>query len=136
MRSALRRRSPWILVACIAATLSLHGQTSSTTDRADTTDNRVRLIDPGISSGRPVFLLPPSLSIIPGDFGDPETIGLGTPPPFLGDPVTGKIDLIAPFKLQLEKQKELQTLRSVLGTVQVGAVAYLAYKQIRRWGKK
>jgi hypothetical protein len=136
MRSALQRRSSWILMACIAATLSLHGQTSSVTGRVDTSDNHVRLIDPGISSGRPVFLLPPSLSIIPGDFGESELQGFGAPPPFLGNSVTGKIDLIAPFKLQLEKQKELQTLRSVLGTVQVGAVAYLAYKQIKRWGKK
>jgi hypothetical protein len=136
MTDSTHRTACWLVFCCFAVAFSVHGQGLMGGEMKDTSSNRLRLIDPGISSGRPVFLLPPTLSIIPDDFSVTEERGFTSVPPFLASSVTGKIDLIAPFKLQLAKQNELHTLRSILGTVQLGAVGYLAYKQIKRWGKK
>jgi hypothetical protein len=37
---------------------------------------------------------------------------------------------------QYLEDSKLNPLRTILGTVQVGAVAYLAYRHIKKWGKK
>ena len=34
------------------------------------------------------------------------------------------------------EDSKFNPIRTILGTVQVGAVAYLAYKHIKKWGKK
>ena len=47
-----------------------------------------------------------------------------------------KIDLISSWKSVLNKQEELRTLRTILGTVQLGGVAYLAYRHLKKYGLK
>jgi len=45
-----------------------------------------------------------------------------------------RVDLISPFCLQMESEARLRTLQTVLGAVQVGGVAYLAYRHIKKYG--
>lgn len=47
-----------------------------------------------------------------------------------------KIDLDSPLRLQLAKQNEYGTMRVVLGTVQLGGVAYIAYRHLKKYGLK
>ena len=51
-------------------------------------------------------------------------------PPLLGSLLEPKADLTASLRLQWAKDNELKTLRYVLGTVQFGGAAYLAYRAL------
>jgi hypothetical protein len=100
----------------------------------DTNEHLIRLIDPGISLGKPAFLLPPTLDIIPDDLlGMSDNTLIGSTP-FFPLVTTQKIDLISPFKLQRAKEEEFRTWRAILGSVQLGGVAYLAYRHIKKYG--
>jgi hypothetical protein len=134
MNTLIVQRVQYTLVLCLLVAISLHGQDFGNT--GDTSQSRVRLLDPGISSGKSLFYLPPSLRIIPVDLMDSHGPLYETPLPYLRSPVSGKIDLIAPFKLQLERQKDLQTVRTILGTAQLGGALYLGYQQLRKREKK
>ncbi|MCX6139209.1 MAG: hypothetical protein NTV54_17140 [Ignavibacteriales bacterium] len=43
-----------------------------------------------------------------------------------------KLDLAAPWKLQLAEENTYRTLRMVLGSIQVGGVAYLMYEHFKK----
>ncbi|MFI5252183.1 MAG: hypothetical protein ACHQQQ_07095 [Bacteroidota bacterium] len=47
-----------------------------------------------------------------------------------------KIDLISPWKLQLAHQDEYKTLYTILGSIQMGGVAYIAYQHVKKYGWK
>ena len=47
-----------------------------------------------------------------------------------------KIDLIAPWKLQLAKQEKYSTMRLILGSVGFGGAAYIAYQHLKKYGLK
>lgn len=119
-------------------TLAASGQhqSGSDTTTADTV-NRITIIDPGISSGKPTLLFPLSLQH-DAMTGFPEFLFLeetpGMRPPLLGGAIEPKVDLISPFRLQMESADRLKTMRALLGTVQIGGVVYLAYRHIRKYG--
>lgn len=102
----------------------------------DTAGRAIRLIDPGISIGRPTFILPPSLDIIPEDMPGLIPHDLAGPFPLLPITTGQKIDLISPFRLQMAKENEYRTWRKILGSVQFGAVGYLVYRRIKKYGLK
>ena len=102
----------------------------------DTSDRAIRLIDPGISTGRPTFMLPPSLDIIPEDMPGLIPHDLAGPFPLLPISTGQKIDLISPFRLQMARENESRTWRTILGSVQIGGVAYLVYRRIKKYGLK
>ena len=126
-----------LLFLPLVFTITGFAQQSSRVDSADT--NRILIIDPGISTGRPVLLLPPSLRddeeiIFPHSFllaGKP-----GAPPPFLMGISQPQTDLLAPLKLQMQGEEKLRPLRTILGTVQIGGVAYMAYRYLKKHGLK
>ncbi len=45
-------------------------------------------------------------------------------------------DMLQPLRLQYESEKKLSTLRYVLGMAQTGAVGYLLYRHIKKYGFK
>ncbi|HCV43181.1 MAG TPA: hypothetical protein DGH68_06830 [Bacteroidetes bacterium] len=105
----------------------------------DSAANRVILFDPGISTGKATLLLPKSLQSEPTFFIPPFLFSERAPgvvPPFLGGMIEQKADLISPLRLQMESEARLRTLRTVLGTVQVGGVVYMAYRRIKKYGLK
>jgi hypothetical protein len=98
---------------------------------------RVVVLDPGISLGRATLLFPPALreegALVVPPFADGMSYGApglpfllpGTPPP---------MDMMVSYRLQRAREDELSTLRSVLGTVQLGAVGYVAYMHLKKRG--
>jgi len=51
-------------------------------------------------------------------------------PPLLGSLAEPKADLMAPLRDQWARGEQMKTLRTVLGSVQIGAVGYLAYRAL------
>jgi hypothetical protein len=131
---------PCVVFLSLVATLAVLAQQRSggdttVADRA----NRITIIDSGISLGKPMLLLPPSLQSDREIAVPPFLFGGGTPgvpPPFPGGGVELRADLTSPLRLQMESEARLRTLYTVLGTVQVGGVAYLAYRRLKKYGLK
>ena len=91
------------------------------------------ILDPGLSTGHTTLLLPPALQYEE----TPEDTSIfalwkktAVRPPLIGGFVEPKADLTATLRAQWAKDSELSTLRTVLGTVQIGGVAYLAYRAL------
>ncbi len=97
---------------------------------------RIIILDPGLSLGRASFLYPPTLGsglpfqdasmTLPGD-------EFGFIPPFLGGVYQPRASLISPLPPLLSKQ-EMNPLQIILGAVQTGAVGYMAYRHIKKYG--
>ena len=98
--------------------------------------NRIVLIDPGLSLGRATFLFPTTLGDeLPfHDLGvtSPQ-LGPGLVGPFAAGFLAPRADLMSPLRLQMEKEK-LSPFQTVLGAVQLGAVGYMAYRHIKKYG--
>ncbi len=56
--------------------------------------------------------------------------------PFIGGAIEQKIDLLLPLRLQMEQEKRLRPLWMVLGTIEAGGAAYIAYEHLRKYGLK
>ena len=100
------------------------------------TVRHIVLLDPGLSLGRAVLLLPPTEERDTMYIAPSFLFLKGPVPsePFFGESVGAKADLVSPLRLQMEKESRLQTLQTVLGSVQLAGVSYLAYKQLKRAG--
>ena len=122
----------------IACALPVYGQSRSDSTGVDSlAERRIILVDPGISLGRPFFLLPPSINtdfslfgsqlVLPGDAPldrIPFTAGLGG----------SRVDLTLPLRLQLGEQKKWSAVTMTLSAAGAGAAAYMAYEHIKKYG--
>jgi hypothetical protein len=118
---------------CIAAAIAQPQQHGTAADTSRV--HQVVIVDPGIALGKPILLLPPALAtestaepfFVPG-------MRPTLPPPLIGGAYELKVDLISPYLLQRQKAQQYSTLTAVLGSIQVGGVAYLAYRHIKKYG--
>ena len=125
-----------LLVAALwcGAIPALAQQASQTSDTVLTTG--VVLLDPGIALGKPVLLFPPSYQpgseILPARFVKPFA---ASPPLFLlGPPGSPKADLLSPYVLELRRSQKMNTFYTILGAMELGAVAYIAYRHVKKFG--
>jgi len=82
---------------------------------------------------RPFFMLPLSFGLTP--HYRPEiihTIPVLHEPFFLT--LTKEIDISSPWKLELAEQNEFRTLGLILGSIEAGGAAYIAYRHIKKYG--
>lgn len=93
----------------------------------------IQLADPGMGPGGATFIIPPQLEPIhafssPTFFfeGVPAVGGMGRSP--LGFEV--KQDLLAPLRAQWAREAQTSTFRTILGSIQLAGVAYLAARQL------
>jgi hypothetical protein len=123
------------LLGAIASTVS-YGQQFIGVDTAGAADTAksqgLILIDPGMTTGKSSLLLPPSLRS--DEISDEVSLfslwkQSSHRPPLLGSYVEPRTDLTAPLRARAN-EGWVGTLRSVLGTVQFGAVGYLAYRAL------
>ena len=125
------------LLSLLITTVATGQQGNDVSVPQDTTTVRnIVLLDPGLSLGRAVLLLPPTEER-DTMFTAPSFLflkGSVAPEPFFGGGVGAKADLVSPLRLQMEKESRLRTLQTVLGSVQLAGVSYLAYKQLKRAG--
>ena len=110
------------------------GQQQSAVSPADTARTTGAVIlDPGLSTGKAIVLLPPALQF--EESAEETSIfalwkKTSLRPPLLAGMLEPKADLTATLRAQWSKESQLSTLRTVLGTVQIGSVAYLAYRAL------
>lgn len=100
---------------------------------------RITLLDPGISLGKPSFFIPPRFMNEPEfslatRFAEDGPPGMGTTR-FSFSPVP-KLDLLSPLRLQWARDAELKTLKSILGSVSFGGAAYLAIRSLQKSNSK
>lgn len=104
---------------------------------ADTVVTRTGVrTEPILMFNPPMPLTVPNLEAI--EFLPPQPMFfLPEPPPYpflLLDQSGAKPDLLAPLRLQRAEEERMRTLYTVLGTVQVAGVAYLAYRHVKKYG--
>ena len=123
-----------VQLGVVAAVLSIGGQGWAQERHPDTVvSGRIQLTSPGMDSGGALFSIPPHLlqqqSFTSPTFffeGVPAVAGVGS----VGTGFQMKQDLLAPLRVQWAREAETSTLRSVLGSIQLGGVAFLAIRQL------
>ena len=131
------RMSVFVL-SLTAAMLSLHPQVSAQDGQRDSTSaSRIVLVEPAMTPGSTMFLLPPNLEE-PLPFSSPTFFFKGLFPssisPDFGHALEVRPDLLAPLRVQWEREAQLGAFRTILGSIQIGGVAYLAYRQFAKSG--
>lgn len=122
-----------IASACGASARQHAGAPPADTGRV----NRIVLLDPGLSLGRATFLFPASVGT--GlSFTDPAMMfadgGFPGAGAFVGGVLEPRADLMSPLRLQWAKEKNLSYFQMVLGAVETGAVGYMAYRHVKKYG--
>ena len=117
-----------ILILFIGATLIASSQEQKNVQPRDTSASKLR-----IDYSEPLF---PKLSFLPF-----QPLDLYYQPPVtmshsMFSMVPEKIDLVSPWKLQLANQEKYATWRTIMGSIQLGGVAYIAYQHIKKYGLK
>ena len=120
-----------ILILLFASMLVTHGQESQNTltKKPNIFDSGLSIVSPPVLSNLSIRTAP---AFYPTLLQSPFTLGMQ---PFSWKSPE-RIDLVSPWQFELTKQEELRTLRTILGTVQLGGVAYLAYRHIKKYGLK
>lgn len=98
---------------------------------------RIELVEPAMTPGSTMFVLPPHLEQ-PLRFSSPTFFFDGISPPS-GSPDFGRSfevrpDLLAPLRAQWAREAQMGTFRAILGSIQIGGVAYLAYRHFAKLG--
>lgn len=95
---------------------------------------RTEAIPPSLE--QPIVILPLSFALsTPGEGTvQPLYYIFGESPEQFSWNRSEKTDIASPWKIYLEEQKKNSTWRSVLGSVQLGGVAYIAYRHIKKYG--
>jgi len=127
-----------LMFVCALCVLSAFGQSRPEGEGADSSAHRgILLLDPGVSLGRPTFLLPASVDpelpfladqlLMPGD-SPLDRI------PFTAGMAGSRVDLTLPLRLQMAKENGWGALSMTLSAAGAGAAAYMAYEHVRKYG--
>jgi hypothetical protein len=126
----------YVAILFCVSMITASGQDQKNTQPQDTTLNRMRYIDSEFLFDKPNVLFHTSLRTGPEYYPSllQPSFTLNMQPFSWRSPE--KIDLTSSWRSVLTKQEELKTLRTILGTVQFGGVAYLAYRHLKKYGLK
>jgi hypothetical protein len=112
------------------------GQEQDTVPVKDTSVNKLRNFNSGYLFGTPSFSLPFSLRIIPENapyyLNQSPVVSLQ----YSSWKLQQNLNLTPIWKLELAKQEEYKTLYTILGSIEAGGVAYLAYLHFKKYGLK
>lgn len=128
----------WLVLMLLGSACGADAQEASGAPPPDSARrDRIVLIDPGLALGRAVFSFPvPAQGTL--SFGDPSMplfpYGYRSGASFVGGYLEPRVDLMSPLRLQWEREKSMNTFMMVLGTLQAGAVGYIAIKHIEKYG--
>jgi hypothetical protein len=123
---------------CIGAILLFSIQAQGQERNADSSQmEHIRLAAPGMDSGGALFLIPPHLQqhqmfSSPSFIFEGVSVQSGSDVP--GRPFLAKPDLLAPLRAQWAREAEMSTFRTILGSIQLGGVAFLAVRQFTKAG--
>ena len=124
-----------VLIGLIALTSATFGQDSALRP-ADTSTPMLRSLGLELSLNRSTILHSADLSIEPAEYPFLLRRSLEAPLPSLELEMSRNLELQTIWKNELAKQNEYKTLRTILGSVQIGGAAYLTYLRLKRYGLK
>ncbi|MGD1043912.1 MAG: hypothetical protein ABR936_01155 [Bacteroidota bacterium] len=113
-----------------------NGQEQKSVQQQDTSIKRSRFYDPELFLVKPALIIPHSYGDTQVNFSDFLHQSLTVPMPPFSWTYKTKIDLQSAWKQELTKQEEYRTLRTILGSIEMGGVAYLAYLHLKKYGLK
>lgn len=125
-----------IVLIPLFLTMSLSAQEQSPIQPKDSSLKLLRTAAIPPSLEQPIVILPLSFALsTPGEGTvQPLYYIFGESPEQFSWNRSEKTDIASPWKIYLEEQKKNSTWRSVLGSVQLGGVAYIAYRHIKKYG--
>lgn len=131
-----KMKSAGIIILFFLLTLSANGQELPSVQLRDTSIINHGILDPEYLTGAFSLSLPLSLRIIPESnpyqFGQPSLLSLQ----YGSQKLQQNLDLSSIWKREISKQEEYKTLRMVMGSIQAGGAAYLAYLHFKKYGFK
>ena len=128
-------KSVCMLIVFIIGSLSASGQ-EQTKVQQDTLRKVLQDYSIDLSLTQPT-LLPARSTILPQQsFSDFIHQSLSTPMPSSFWTTKTSMDLATSWQQELAKQNEYKTLRTILGSMQMGGTAYLLYMHLKKYGLK
>jgi hypothetical protein len=132
----MKKRTAGFMVLFFLLTLFANGQEQKVVLLKDTSVGVSKKLSPDYLIRIPSFSLPMSLMAFPAeiryDFNQSPVISLQTSSWKLQQ----NLNLSPIWKLELAKQDEYKTLRTILGSIEAGGVGYLAYLHFKKYGLK
>ena len=125
-----------MLILAFAWNLPLNGQEQNKFQQQDTVREKTQYYNPELFLTPPTFLSGQPRRLPQNSFSNFLHQSLTVPmPPFSWRYETNN-DLQTSWKQELAKQEEDRTLRTILGSVQMGGAAYLTYLHFKKYGLK
>jgi hypothetical protein len=130
-----------IFVLIFMFTFAANGQQKDSIQSNDSSENKSYLYDSEILLHKPLFLHSTPLGII-----QPDSIGrhhpdllqqsLTIPLPFLSWSLENNLGIESTWKLEISRQEEYKTWKTIMTSVQMSTVAYLTYLHLKKYGLK
>ena len=131
-----RSMSSHLLILFLGITSVASAQEQKSAQQPDSSTKSLRSLGLELSLNKPDFLFLTSPSVSPEDFPWFFRQSLTAPLPTLPWELQENIDLQSIWQQELTKQNKYRTLRTILGSVQAGTVAYLTYLHLKKYGFK
>ena len=124
-----------IIFFSFVVTFSICGQGLQQILQEDSTKVEPQMNSSQLFFSSPILSLPFAFNTVEDNY--PESLHLKFGSSLnLNTIIEQNLDVSEIWKIGKLKEDELKTLRSILGSVQLGGVAYLAYKHIKKYGLK
>ncbi|MFA6979673.1 MAG: hypothetical protein WC209_10150 [Ignavibacteriaceae bacterium] len=122
-----------ILFFSFVVTFSIYGQGLQHISEEDSTPVTPQIYSAQLFFSSPILSLPFAFSTVHNNYPESLHLKFGSSSN-LNTIIEQNLDVSEIWKIGKLKDDELKTLRSILGSVQLGGVAYLAYKHIKKYG--
>jgi len=117
-------------------TFSICGQGLQQISKEDSTPVKPKIYNTQLFVTSPILSLPFAFNTVPDNYPESLHLKFGSSSNSLHSIIEQNLDVSEIWKIGKLKEDELKTLRSILGSVQLGGVAYLAYKHVKKYGLK
>ena len=131
-----RSKTSHLLILFLGITFVASAQEQKSAQQPDSSTKSLRSLGLELSLSKPDFLFFTSPSISPEDFPWFFRQSLTAPLPTLPWELQENINLQSIWQEELTRQNKHRTLKTILGSVQAGTVAYLTYLHLKKYGFK
>lgn len=125
-----------ILFPLFAVTFNVCGQGLQQISPEDSTKVLSQIYSDKLLFSSPTLSLPFAFNTVSDNYPESLHLKFGSSSNTLHSIIKQNLDVSGIWKIGALKEDEFKTLRSILGSVQLGGVAYLAYKHIKKYGVK
>ena len=115
---------------------SVYGQGLQQISKEDSTSVTPQIYSAQLFFLSPILSLPFAFNTVEDNYPESLHLKFGSSSNSLHSIIEQNLDVSEIWKIGKLREDELKTLKSILGSVQLGGVAYLAYKHIKKYGLK